>query len=73
MGIETPKEVVERLDGQNKALQIADWCIRCGACVKRCDHHALSMGEDGVVIDRSRCVMCGYCASVCPEFCIKVY
>lgn len=56
-----------------KKLQIADWCIGCGACVNKCDHKALTLENGAVSIDRARCVLCGYCSTVCPEFCIKVY
>lgn len=85
-GMQSEKEIdynVARLLGQTQALvpvpiqekklHIADWCTKCGACVNRCDHKALSMGPEGVIIDRERCVLCGYCAPVCPEFCIKVF
>ncbi len=68
-----PSELTQRVGGHSKSLQIADWCISCGACVKKCDHKALSMVDGKVSINRSKCVLCGYCASVCPEFCIKVY
>jgi len=73
LGIETAPEVAERLLKQTKRLEVSEWCIKCGACVKRCDHHALTMTENGLHIDREKCVMCGYCATVCPEFCLKVY
>jgi aryl-alcohol dehydrogenase-like predicted oxidoreductase len=73
LGIETSKDISERLSKQTKRLEVSDWCIKCGACVKRCDHHALTMTETGLHINRDKCVMCGYCASVCPEFCLKVY
>ena len=56
-----------------KRLKVADWCIGCGACVKKCDHKALRLENEMAVVDEARCVLCGYCASVCPEFCIKVY
>lgn len=56
-----------------KRLKIADWCIGCGACVKKCDHKALRLENGMAVVDEERCVLCGYCSSVCPEFCIKVY
>ena len=57
----------------DKKLQIAEWCIGCGACVKKCDHKALRLDGAKVIVDRNKCVLCGYCSSVCPEFCIKVY
>ena len=56
-----------------KRLKVADWCIGCGACVKKCDHKALRLENGMAVVDEARCVLCGYCSSVCPEFCIKVY
>lgn len=62
-----------RLEGQTKSLQIADWCIGCGACVNKCDHKAMRLENGLATVDRDKCVMCGYCASVCPEFCIKVF
>ncbi len=68
-----PIDLKERVSGHTKKIQIADWCIKCGACVKKCDHHALSLENDEIIVDRSKCVLCGYCSSVCPEFCIKVY
>lgn len=66
-------EMISRIDHKEKKLQIADWCIGCGACVEKCDHKALSLTDGLAIVDRSRCVLCGYCSTVCPEFCIKVY
>ncbi|MCR4427392.1 MAG: aldo/keto reductase [Firmicutes bacterium] len=55
-----------------KRLHIEEWCAKCGSCVAACGHGALRMGEQGVIVDESRCVLCGYCGAHCPEFCIKV-
>ena len=63
----------KKVSKNDKKLQIADWCIGCGACVNKCDHKALTICDGKATVDRSRCVLCGYCAAVCPEFCIKVY
>lgn len=65
-------ELKERLKRQPRKLIIADWCVNCGACIKRCQQKALLPGSDKPIIDRSKCVTCGYCASVCKDFCIKV-
>ncbi|MGX8795524.1 aldo/keto reductase [Fusibacter sp. JL298sf-3] len=62
-----------RLSKTTKTLNIADWCIACGACIEKCDHGALTLVDGQAVVDRKRCVLCGYCAAVCPELCIKVY
>lgn len=66
-------DLAKRLSGEEKKLNVADWCTGCGACVKRCDHRALKVLEGKAIVDASRCVLCGYCSAVCPEFCLKVY
>jgi aryl-alcohol dehydrogenase-like predicted oxidoreductase len=56
-----------------KTLHVADWCEGCGKCVARCDHGAVRIVEGKARVDADTCVVCGYCASVCPLFCLKVY
>lgn len=56
-----------------KALHVADWCEGCGKCVARCDHKAVSIVDGRATVDPVACVVCGYCATVCPLFCLKVY
>ncbi len=40
-------------------------CKNCGVCM-RIGCPAISMGENGVVIDVNQCTGCGVCAEVCP-------
>ncbi|MBN2797044.1 MAG: aldo/keto reductase [Clostridia bacterium] len=63
------KDAVKR---QPRKLHIASWCVNCGACIEKCSHSALTPGESRPVIHYDKCVLCGYCASVCKDFCIKV-
>ncbi|WP_243136963.1 aldo/keto reductase [Alkaliphilus serpentinus] len=56
----------------DKALNIAHWCEKCGNCVFACSHEALSIQNDQLKVDYSKCVLCGYCSKYCPHFCIKV-
>ncbi len=62
----------EKLDTEERMLHIHDWCVGCGACVAACDKGALSVVEGKAVVDMNKCVLCGYCAPKCKEFCIKV-
>ncbi len=66
------KELELALNNQQRKLMIHDWCEGCGACVKRCKNKALSLVGGKAAVDTTLCVLCGYCASVCPQFCIKV-
>ncbi len=56
-----------------KSLIIYDFlCEKCGSCIDECAQDALVMGENVPVVDTEKCVLCGYCAAVCPKFAIRV-
>ena len=55
-----------------RRLHIDDWCCACGECVKRCGQKALSVCGGMARCDYSQCILCGYCATVCPMWAIKV-
>ncbi len=55
-----------------RRLHIEDWCLGCGQCAERCRAGALTLSGGKAVVDSSLCSLCGYCGSVCPDFCIKV-
>ncbi|NLN14537.1 MAG: aldo/keto reductase [Tissierellia bacterium] len=66
-----PQELKARIDKKNRKLIVADYCIGCGKCEKRCRQGGIRVIE-GRAVPNGNCVLCGYCATVCPEFCIKV-
>jgi dissimilatory sulfite reductase (desulfoviridin) alpha/beta subunit len=43
-----------------------DTCIKCGVCVKACREGAISLTDDGIVMDASKCNNCGRCVKSCP-------
>jgi len=69
---EVKSELKTRLKREPRKLHIADWCTGCYKCVERCGQNALLKGDNRPIILQEKCVKCGYCGSVCPEFCIKV-
>jgi predicted aldo/keto reductase-like oxidoreductase len=72
-GRTVPEAVARAAQDREKRLLVHDWCTGCGACVARCTRGAMALGSDGrACVDRSRCVLCGYCAAVCRDFAIKV-
>jgi len=40
--------------------------------LKACPNHALSLIDGKAVVDKSLCILCGYCNPVCPEFAIRL-
>lgn len=60
------------LDEKTRRLHIDDWCEGCGKCVAVCKQNALCLRDNKAVCDNTRCVLCGYCAPVCPAWAIKV-
>ena len=55
-----------------KHLHIDYWCSGCGKCVERCGQGALEIDEGRARVNKDKCVLCGYCGSVCPQFAIKI-
>ena len=55
-----------------KHLHIDGWCEGCGKCVSACSSKALELLRKKAVCDYSKCVLCGYCSSVCDCFAIKI-
>lgn len=52
---------------------ITDECIRCGKCIKKCNHGTLKLGEKmAEVADLSLCKGCKKCETVCPKNAIQV-
>ncbi len=58
------------LDKSKKPTVCVHDCKKCGKCMKiGCP--AISMGENGIVIDKSMCVGCEVCSQICPFHCIE--
>lgn len=71
-GQEIDSRLSKRTLDHQKKLFIHDWCMGCGKCVTRCGNGAMSLLEGKAAVDPLRCITCGYCGSVCPEFAIKM-
>jgi len=65
-------EMRRRVAGVERRLKIYDWCTGCGLCVEECDQQALRLVEGKAVADNDKCILCGYCAAVCPDYVIRV-
>lgn len=57
---------------KSKSILVEEWCTGCGACVPACKQGAIGI-EDGLAkVDRTKCVLCGYCGRACPNFNIRI-
>ncbi len=72
-GREPGEETRNMVSLQNRELHIEFWCENCGACIERCRQGALSAGGSKPLLDKDKCVVCGYCCSVCPVFALKIF
>lgn len=70
--VKTPKKILDKINNTKKQLHIASWCTGCGACIKRCQQNALTLTNNKVTVNNKQCILCGYCSTVCPDFCIKI-
>ena len=60
------------LSTRERHLMVHDWCEGCGRCEARCGQHAIRVVDGRAQVDGEKCILCGYCAGVCPQVCIKV-
>lgn len=47
-------------------------CTRCGLCLEACLEGAITLEEEGPVIQREQCANCGLCAQACPQRAIVI-
>ncbi len=71
-GKDIPERLKEAAASRKKQLHIDYWCEGCGRCMERCAQKAISIEGGKAVASPEKCVLCGYCASVCPQFAIKI-
>lgn len=65
------KDLKARLNRKKRRLIVAEYCTGCGNCEKRCNQDGIKLVGNKAVPNQN-CILCGYCAVECPEFCIKV-
>ena len=61
-----------KLKRYKKIVQVEPWCEGCGECIKACPNNAIKLEFSQAKVDHDKCVLCGYCASACKYFCLKV-
>lgn len=71
-GKQIDEDTKNKVMNREKKLHIDDWCIVCGNCVDACKSGALSIENDKLIVNKDKCLLCGYCSAYCPEFCIKI-
>ena len=81
-GRDVSKETLAQLETVSRRVNVNRFCKGCGTCLEACAQEALSVdvskadpdeGKKGhAVIDRDKCILCGYCVEACPEFSIRV-
>lgn len=68
-----PQDLKDKLSKRNRTIDVEEYCVGCGRCRAKCKAGAIEIKNGQAVINRDKCILCSYCASVCPDFYIKVY
>ncbi len=66
------EEMRRRVHTVQRQLKVYDLCTGCGLCLEECDQQALTIIDGKAIVDQSRCILCGYCAAVCPGYVLRV-
>jgi aryl-alcohol dehydrogenase-like predicted oxidoreductase/NAD-dependent dihydropyrimidine dehydrogenase PreA subunit len=57
---------------RSKKLIVQAFCKGCEACVEACPNGAMTVVDGKARNNKEKCILCGYCAPVCPEFAIRL-
>ncbi|QGG46721.1 Aldo/keto reductase [Heliorestis convoluta] len=71
-GLDGDSATWEAVQQRKRRLLIEDWCSGCGSCIERCPQGVLQIKAGQATVEQEQCILCGYCSSACPDFCIKV-
>jgi predicted aldo/keto reductase-like oxidoreductase len=81
-GHHVSREILDQLETVSWRIIVNHFCKGCGNCLEGCAQGAPSidiskankdLGKKGqAVIDRDKCILCGYCVELCPEFSVRV-
>lgn len=66
------EEIRTAVNLHKRHILIEDWCLSCGNCIDKCSQKALTLTDNGILVDNEKCLLCGYCAYACKDFCIKI-
>lgn len=62
----------EPLSSTKEFAVVESICKGDGACLKACTNEAISLVNGKARINPERCILCGYCTEVCPQFAIRM-
>ena len=75
---EAIKQIIDsiniKIEKKEKSLRVMPFCIACKKCIDICPNNAISLPENAkiVEVDKSKCILCGYCAASCPEIALRM-
>ncbi len=72
IGENIPESISKTTADRTRHLHIDSWCNGCKSCVDVCGQNALNIIAGKAVVNKRKCILCGYCSASCPQFCIKV-
>jgi predicted aldo/keto reductase-like oxidoreductase len=72
-GQTVPESLSEKLKKIEKSLFVfTTLCIGCGECEKTFEQSAITVVDNKAVVNKGKCILCGYCVPTCPKFALRI-